>query len=85
VQQAKGQFVAEGKFFGPGSYVVPMAQPKMGLVRWMLGRTFYGRRQQPEPAEHRRRDPPDASPEPGCRATTTCSSHRWDYQRILQP
>ena len=41
VRQAKGQFVADGKFFGPGSYVIPMAQPKMGLVRWMLGRTFY--------------------------------------------
>ena len=25
----------------PGSFVVSMAQPKQGLVRWMLGRTFY--------------------------------------------
>ena len=25
----------------PGTYVVSMAQPKMGVVRWMLGRTFY--------------------------------------------
>jgi glutamine amidotransferase-like uncharacterized protein len=41
VLQSKGQFVADGKFFGPGSYVISMAQPKMGLVRWMLGRTFY--------------------------------------------
>ncbi|MGE0461603.1 MAG: M14 family zinc carboxypeptidase [Vicinamibacterales bacterium] len=41
VHQSKGEFVAEGKYFGPGSYVVSMAQPKMGLVRWMLGRTFY--------------------------------------------
>lgn len=41
VMQSKGQFVAEGKFFGPGSFVIPMAQPKMGLVRWMVGRTFY--------------------------------------------
>lgn len=41
VHQAKAEFVAEGKYFGPGSYVVSMAQPKMGLVRWMLGRTFY--------------------------------------------
>jgi len=41
VQQSKGEFVAEGKYFGPGSHVVSMAQPKMGLVRWMLGRTFY--------------------------------------------
>lgn len=41
VMQAKEQFVADGKFFGPGSYVISMAQPKMGLVRWMVGRTFY--------------------------------------------
>jgi hypothetical protein len=41
VQQAKGQFIADGKVYGPGSFVVSMAQPKQGLVRWMLGRTFY--------------------------------------------
>jgi hypothetical protein len=41
VHQAKAQFVAEGRFYGPGSFVVTMAQPKQGLVRWMLGRTFY--------------------------------------------
>ena len=41
VHQAKASFVAEGRFYGPGSFVVTMAQPKQGLVRWMLGRTFY--------------------------------------------
>jgi hypothetical protein len=41
VQQSKSQFIADGKVFGPGSYVISMAQPKMGLVRWMVGRTFY--------------------------------------------
>jgi hypothetical protein len=41
VQQSKAQFIVEGRVYGPGSFVVPMAQPKMGLVRWMLGRTFY--------------------------------------------
>lgn len=41
VRQAKAQFVAEGRVYGPGSFVVSMAQPKQGLVRWMLGRTFY--------------------------------------------
>jgi hypothetical protein len=41
VHQAKAQFVADGRLYGPGSFVVPMAQPKQGLVRWMLGRTFY--------------------------------------------
>ena len=41
VHQAKAQFVADGRVYGPGSFVVSMAQPKQGLVRWMLGRTFY--------------------------------------------
>lgn len=41
VQQARAQFVAGGRVYGPGSFVVSMAQPKQGLVRWMLGRTFY--------------------------------------------
>lgn len=41
VQQAKAQFIVDGKVYGPGSFVVTMAQPKMGLVRWMVGRTFY--------------------------------------------
>ncbi len=41
VHQAKSQFIVEGKVYGPGSFVVSMAQPKQGLVRWMLGRTFY--------------------------------------------
>ena len=41
VHQATSSFVADGRFYGPGSFVVTMAQPKQGLVRWMLGRTFY--------------------------------------------
>jgi hypothetical protein len=41
VRQAQAQFVADGHVYGPGSFVVSMAQPKQGLVRWMLGRTFY--------------------------------------------
>ena len=41
VHQVKAQFIADGKVYGPGSFVVSMAQPKGGLVRWMLGRTFY--------------------------------------------
>ena len=41
VHQAKAQFFADGRVYGPGSFVVTMAQPKRGLVRWMLGRTFY--------------------------------------------
>ena len=41
VHQSSAQFVADGRAYGPGSFVVSMAQPKQGLVRWMLGRTFY--------------------------------------------
>ena len=41
VQQSKAQFFADRRVYAPGSFVVSMAQPKQGLVRWMLGRTFY--------------------------------------------
>ena len=41
VHQSKTQFFADGRVYGPGSFMVSMAQPKQGLVRWMLGRTFY--------------------------------------------
>ena len=41
VHQSKAQFFADERVYGPGSFVVSMAQPKQGLVRWMLGRTFY--------------------------------------------
>ena len=41
VHQAKAQFVADRRVYAPGSFVVSMAQPKQGLVRWMLGRAFY--------------------------------------------
>jgi hypothetical protein len=33
--------IVEGRVYGPGSFIVSMAQPKQGLARWMLGRTFY--------------------------------------------
>ena len=41
VRRATAAFVAGGRVFDAGSFLVPMAQPKQGLVRWMLGRTFY--------------------------------------------
>ena len=41
VHQTTGAMTIEGRVYGPGSFVVSMAQPKMGLIRWMLGRTFY--------------------------------------------
>jgi hypothetical protein len=41
IQQAKKEFLAGDTHYGAGSFVIPMAQPKMGLVRWLLGRTLY--------------------------------------------
>jgi hypothetical protein len=41
VHQTTGQLIVEGRVYSPGSFIVSMAQPKQGLVRWMLGRTFY--------------------------------------------
>jgi hypothetical protein len=41
VHQARAGFEAGGRVYGPGSFVVSMAQPKQALVRWMLGRTRY--------------------------------------------
>jgi hypothetical protein len=42
VQRASRAFAADsGMTYGEGSYVVPMAQPKMGLLRYLLGRTRY--------------------------------------------
>ncbi len=41
VMQSADGFTHGGTQYNPGTYVVSMAQPKMGVVRWMLGRTFY--------------------------------------------
>jgi hypothetical protein len=41
VHQASSNFTHEGRVYGAGTFVVSMAQPKMGLIRWLLGRTFY--------------------------------------------
>jgi len=42
VKRASQAFSTEdGQSYEPGAYVVPLAQPKMGLIRYLLGRTFY--------------------------------------------
>jgi hypothetical protein len=41
IHQASSQFTHDGIVHPSGSYVVSMAQPKMGLIRYLLGRTFY--------------------------------------------
>ena len=41
VRRADSEFVHEGEVYGPGTHVVTTAQPKRGVIRWLLGRTFY--------------------------------------------
>ncbi len=41
VMQASAAFTHEGRVYDAGAYVVSMAQPKRGVIRWLLGRTFY--------------------------------------------
>ena len=41
VQEAPAAFQHEGRVYGAGSYVVSMAQPKRGVIRWLLGQTYY--------------------------------------------
>src|SRR5580698_10036923 len=42
IQRATKPFViASGMTYPAGSFVIPMAQPKMGLIHYLLGRTFY--------------------------------------------
>ncbi len=42
VKQATKAFsLVSGMTYGPGTFVVSMAQPKMGVVRYLLGRTFF--------------------------------------------
>ena len=41
VDRATRDFDHEGRVYGQGTYVVSMAQPKRGLIRWLLGQTFY--------------------------------------------
>ena len=41
VERAPAAFTHEGRVYGEGSYVVSLAQPKRGVIRWLLGRTHY--------------------------------------------
>ncbi|MBO6574372.1 MAG: hypothetical protein JJ896_03065 [Rhodothermales bacterium] len=41
VHHASQPFTHESRVYGAGSYAVSMAQPKMGVIRWLLGRTYY--------------------------------------------
>ncbi len=41
VQEVDESFVHRGRSYEAGSWYVTMAQPKRGVVRWLLDRTFY--------------------------------------------
>ncbi|HUG39671.1 MAG TPA: M14 family zinc carboxypeptidase, partial [Longimicrobiales bacterium] len=41
IERATEPFTHEGRVYDAGSWIVSMAQPKRGLIRWLLGRTFY--------------------------------------------
>ena len=41
IQRARKDFTAGGMSYAAGSHVITLAQPKMGLVRNLLGRTLY--------------------------------------------
>ncbi len=41
LQASKPFVVASGMTYGAGTFVVSMAQPKMGLIRYLLDRTFF--------------------------------------------
>jgi hypothetical protein len=54
VREVGEAFVHEGRSYEAGSWYVSMAQPKRGVIRWLLDRTFY-------PDNHFTRNP-DGSP-----------------------
>jgi len=42
IKKSTREFLSkDGRLYSAGSYVVSLAQPKMGLIRYLLGRTFY--------------------------------------------
>ena len=41
VEHSAEGFTQEGRVYGAGSYVVSLAQPKRGVIRWLLGQTDY--------------------------------------------
>ena len=41
IERAPADFTHEGRAYGEGTYVVSLAQPKRGVIRWLLGQTYY--------------------------------------------
>ncbi len=55
IKQAKRDFIIGNAFYPKGSFIVSLAQPKMGLIRNLLGRTVY-------PDNYWTRDKEDGNP-----------------------
>jgi len=54
--RAKEPFTADGYIYGQGSYVIPLAQPKVGLIKTLLSRTRFpddSFTRQPDGSPHR--------------------------------
>ncbi|MFW6136761.1 MAG: M14 family metallopeptidase, partial [Candidatus Aminicenantaceae bacterium] len=41
IKKALSDFTVEGRIYNQGSFLISLAQPKMGLIRNLLGQTFY--------------------------------------------
>ena len=41
VERSDQQFTHEGHVYAAGTHVVSLAQPKRGVIRWLLGQTYY--------------------------------------------
>jgi len=41
IRQARKEFIVDGVTYSKGSYLISLAQPKMGLIRNLLGQTHY--------------------------------------------
>jgi len=41
IEVAESPILVDGRLYPPGSYVISLAQPKMGVIKSLLGRTFY--------------------------------------------
>ena len=56
IYKAKEPFTADGYLYGEGSHVIPLAQPKMGLIKTLLGQTRFpddSFTRQPDGSPHR--------------------------------
>lgn len=56
IYRAKDSFMADAVVYEEGSYVIPLAQPKMGLIKTLLGRTRFpddSFTRQPDGSPHR--------------------------------